>query len=42
MSFNFPNSLIHKDAKILKIFGYKGFDYFNDFLKSTEQEILTN
>jgi len=42
MTFNFPNTTYYKDAKILKICGYKGFDYFSNFLKSEESDILTN
>jgi hypothetical protein len=41
MTYNFPKSLIHIEAKKMRIFGLKAFEFFKDWLSLTEDNFVS-
>ena len=41
MTYNFPKSLIHIEAKKMRIFGLKAFEFFKDWLTLTEDNFVS-
>ena len=41
MTYNFPKSLIHIEAKKMRIFGLKAFEFFKDWITLTEDNFVS-